>query len=98
MATPKVRGAQAHSSANPAEFGFDKPAVQITFTAAEKPKEGEVGVGEKEITKERTLIIGKAVERKPEDYAKLAENPAVFKLAAATKIKADKPTLHWLHR
>jgi hypothetical protein len=93
LANPKVTGYQAHTAANPAEFGFDKPALQVSFAAAEKPKEGE-----KETTRERTLIVGKAVEGKPELYAKLADDPAVFRIPDATKANLDKPALDLLDR
>ncbi|MFL5340065.1 MAG: DUF4340 domain-containing protein [Gemmataceae bacterium] len=92
LAAPKLSGYQAHTAANPAEFGLDNPAVQITFTSTVKKE------GEKEETKQHTLIIGKPVEGKPEVYAKLADDPAVFKVADATKINADKPALDLLDR
>ncbi|HEV3144144.1 MAG TPA: DUF4340 domain-containing protein, partial [Gemmataceae bacterium] len=95
LANPKLTGYQAHSAAKPEEFGLDKPRLQISFTAAEKTKDGEK---EKESTKERTLLIGKAVDGKSEVFAKLADDPAVFKLPEAVFMNADKPALDLLER
>ncbi|HLW68112.1 MAG TPA: DUF4340 domain-containing protein, partial [Gemmataceae bacterium] len=95
LANPKLAGYQAHAVTKPEQFGLDKPRLQLSFSAAEKTKDGDK---EKETTKERTLIIGKAVEGKPEVFAKLADDPAVFKLPEAVFVNADKPALDLLDR
>jgi hypothetical protein len=95
LANPKIAGYQAHSAAKPEEFGLDKPRLQITFNATEKTKDGDK---EKEAPRERTLLIGKAVEGKPEVFAKLADDPAIIKLPEAVFINADKPALDLLDR
>lgn len=93
LANPKLAGYQVHKADKPAEFGLDKPLLEVTLTIMEKGKEGEP-----EKPRERTLQFGKAVDGKPEVYAKLADDPAVFRLPEATKINADKGALELLDR
>jgi hypothetical protein len=91
IAQLKLAGYQAHTAPNPAEFGLDKPQVKLTFTAPEKAKEGA-----EEKPRERTLILGKKVPDKPEVYAKLADDPAVFKVAESVVLSTNKPALDLL--
>ena len=92
IAQLKLAGYQAHTAANPAEFGLDKPRLKIEFTAKEKDKEG------KEITRTRSLLIGKAVPGKHEAFAKLADDSAVFRIPEATLLNTGKSALDLLDR
>lgn len=93
LANLKLAGYQAHQTDKPAEFGLDQPALEVAFTVMEKGKEGEP-----EKPRSRTLLFGKAVEGKQEVYAKLADDPAIFRLPESVKINADKSALELLER
>jgi hypothetical protein len=93
IATMKLLGYQAHSAPQPAEFGLDKPQVKLTFSVKEK---GQGGAPDR--PRERTLLIGKAVPGKPESYAKLADDPAVFTVAESVELNTNKSALDLLDR
>jgi hypothetical protein len=97
LAAVKAEKYAAHSAANPAEYGFDKPALKVKFTLTER-KVDKPGDEPKEETKERTLVIGKTEEGKQTRYAKLENEPAIFVLADATFNDINKPALDLLSK
>ncbi len=92
IATLKLSGYQAHTLTNPAEYGLDRPRLKIEFTAKEKDKAG------KEQVKQRTLLLGKAVAGKPELYAKLGDDSAVFRVPESVLLSTNKSALDLLDR
>ena len=70
LSAVKAEKYAAHAVANPAEYGFDKPALRIKFTLTER-KVNKPGDEPKEETKERALVIGK-----PEAEGKTAGSPS----------------------
>jgi hypothetical protein len=99
LAAIKAEKYAAHTAANPAEYGFDKPAIRIKFKLTER-KVNRPGEEPKEETKERTLVIGKAEEGKQSRFAKLEGDPntAVFVIAEPTFKDVDKPALDLLNK
>jgi hypothetical protein len=99
LSAVKVEKYVAHSATNPAEYGFDKPTLQVKFTLTER-KVNKPGEEPKEETKERVLVVGKAdAEGKGSRFARVeGENPAVFVLAEATVKDLDKPALDLLNK
>lgn len=91
----------AHSAANPAEYGFDNPAVRLKFTLTER-KVNKPGEDPKEETKERVLVVGKPDADGKGRFARLVgdgdSNPAVFLLAEASVKDLDKPALELLNK
>jgi hypothetical protein len=99
LAAVKAEKYVAHSAANPAEYGFDKPALRVKFTLTER-KVNKPGDEPNEETKERTLVIGKTEEGKQSRFARLEgdPNPAVFVIAENTFKDVDKPALELLNK
>ena len=92
----------AHTAANPAEYGFDKPALRIKFTLTErKVEQARRGAeGRDEGTHPRRRQAGSR-EGKRGRFARLEgddANPAVFVLAEATFKDLDKPALELLNK
>jgi hypothetical protein len=98
LAAVKAEKYAAHSAANPAEYGFDKPALRLKFTLTER-KVNKPGEEPTEETKERVLVVGKeAPEGKGGRYARVEGDAggAVFVLGEATVKDLDKPALDLL--
>jgi hypothetical protein len=88
----RVARYETHQVKNAADFGLDKPTLQITFAAKEKKETGEATV-------ERTLLIGKsATGDKPGRFARVANDAAVFVVDEAFFLNSDKPALDLLDR
>lgn len=88
----KLSGYQAHAAASLSEYGLDKPRLKIDFTAKQKDQDG------KEVTRQRSLWLGKSVAGKPELFAKLGDDPAVFRIPETVLHNADKSALDLLDR
>jgi Domain of unknown function (DUF4340) len=100
LSAVKAERYAAHSATNPAEYGFDKPALKIKFTLTER-KVNKPGDEPKEETKERVLVVGKQeAENKPGRFAKLEgdANAAVFVIPDASFKDLDKPALELLNK
>lgn len=88
-----------HAAANPAEYGFDQPALRFKFTLTER-KASKPGDEPKEETKQRVLLVSKAEADGKGRYARLEgdSHPAVFVLAENTVKDLDKPALDLLNK
>ncbi|HZY88454.1 MAG TPA: DUF4340 domain-containing protein, partial [Gemmataceae bacterium] len=67
-----------------AQYGLGKPALKVTLTFTDKKKPA------------RTLLVGKARGGKPGYFAKLADAPAVFAVAADLHMQLDRDSLAYL--
>ena len=67
-----------------AQYGLGKPALKVTLTFSDKKKPA------------RTLLVGKARGGKPGYFAKLADAPAVFAVAADLHKQLDRDSLAYL--
>ena len=97
LATVKAERYEAHSAADPAKYGFDKPTLKVAFTSTERKA---VNGKPEEETKQRTLVIGKPEgEMKPGRFARLdGPDSSVFVVPEALVKAADKPVLDLLDR
>lgn len=67
-----------------AQYGLGKPALKVTLTFTDQKKPA------------RTLLVGKARGGKPGYFAKLADAPAVFAVAADLHKQLDRDSLAYL--
>jgi hypothetical protein len=88
----RVEGYEAHSTDKLADFGLNEPQLLMSFTALERS--GDTASP----ARQRTFMIGKAVPGKPEVYAKLEDDGAVFRVSDALLRNASKSAYDLLDR